>query len=66
MKATMDKVALISLTHVIEPSMEPNSTWIVHNQHDVYVLYKVMHPFIEYASCNVNGPCPRIFANTKL
>ncbi len=51
MKASVDKIALIPLIHVIEPSMEPNSTWVVWNQRYAHVSYKVMHPFTKYASC---------------
>ncbi len=50
-KASVDKVALIPPTHMIKPSMESYSTWIVRNQHYSHVSYKVMHPFTEYASC---------------
>jgi hypothetical protein len=49
-KASVDKTTLIPFTHVIKPSMEPYSTWIVQSQRYARVSYKVMHPFIEYAS----------------
>ncbi len=50
-KASVDKIALIPPTHVIKPSMELDSTWIIGSQHYACVLYKVMHPFTKHASC---------------
>jgi hypothetical protein len=50
-KASVNKIALIPFTHVIESSIELDSPWIIWNQHHAHVSYKVMHPFIEYASC---------------
>jgi hypothetical protein len=48
---SVDKVALIPLTHVTQPSFESDGYWIVKSQHHVNVAYKMKYSFIEYAGC---------------
>jgi hypothetical protein len=50
-KMSVDKVTLIPLTHVIQPSFESDGFWIVRSQYLANVAYKVIYMFIEYASC---------------
>jgi len=44
---SVDKMALIPLTHVTQPSFESDGSWTIKNQDLVNVAYL----FIEYASC---------------
>jgi hypothetical protein len=48
---SVDKVALIPLAHVTQPSFESDGSWTIKNQHLVNVAYKMKYLFIEYASC---------------
>ncbi len=51
MNTSVDKMALIPLAHVTQPSFESDGSWTKNNQDLVNVAYKMKYLVIEYTSC---------------
>jgi hypothetical protein len=51
MNTNVDKMALIPLAHVTQPSFESDGSWTKNNQDLVNVAYKMKYLVIEYTSC---------------
>jgi hypothetical protein len=50
-KKNVEKIALILLTHVAQPTFDKGGVWVVQNQYLVNVTYQVRFPFVQYACC---------------
>jgi hypothetical protein len=47
----VEKVALIPLTHVYQPTLKSDGAWGVQNQSLPNIIYVVKIPFTEISSC---------------
>jgi hypothetical protein len=65
-KTSVEKAALIPLTHVSQSSFEIDNYWIVRNQHLANVEYKMKSPFIEYLGYTCEWAIRRNFCKHQI